>query len=267
MDAAVLSGTGSATLALDDATDVHQGTRTQPSDSLASIGIPLWFPLRTAYSAADDRSFRRSSRQRVACSAWAWWSRCGEGYATAGNTLTRSSTHLEPKANETGEPQRLGAEALYRRHAAFVGRFLRSLGARHDEVDDLVQEVFLVAHRRGGYQPGPARPTTWLGAIALNVVGTRRRTERRRPADPVAAPDRDLGRREGQQELLEARESLRKVLQALERMDLAQRALFVLFEIEGEPAPAIAAALGVPIGTVYSRLHAARRAFTEVFIP
>src|SRR5258708_35243298 len=54
----------------------------------------------------------------------------------------------------------IGAEALFRAHASFVAGFLVRLGVRPADLDDLMQEVFVVAHRRGGLQPGPARPPT-----------------------------------------------------------------------------------------------------------
>ena len=64
------------------------------------------------------------------------------------------------------------AEDLFRQHAAWVGRFLSRLGAEPSNVEDLVQEVFLVAHRKGGYLPGAASPKTWLADIAQYVKST-----------------------------------------------------------------------------------------------
>jgi len=60
-----------------------------------------------------------------------------------------------------------------------------------------------------------------------------------------------------------ARESARHLQAALDTMEPGHRAVFILFELEGEPCDSIAAGLGLPVGTVYSRLHAARRAFRE----
>src|ERR1043166_4212655 len=62
------------------------------------------------------------------------------------------------------------AASLFRAHAAFVASFLFRLGLEPNEIDDAVQEVFLIAHRQGGYQPGPAQPRTWLAAIAIRVA-------------------------------------------------------------------------------------------------
>src|SRR5260370_41260351 len=62
------------------------------------------------------------------------------------------------------------AANLFRAHAAFVASFLYRLGLEPSEIEDAVQEVFLIAHRQGGYHPGPAQPRTWLAAIAIRVA-------------------------------------------------------------------------------------------------
>ena len=61
----------------------------------------------------------------------------------------------------------------------------------------------------------------------------------------------------------EVAEAMWRVQRALDGLDFDHRAVFVLYEIEGEPCDAIAAALGVPVGTVYSRLHHARQRFRD----
>lgn len=167
---------------------------------------------------------------------------------------------------DRGAGARLGAAELFRRHAAFVARFLAQLGVRPQEIDDAVQEVFLAAHRRGGYLEGPARPTTWLAEIALRVVQTKRRTARRRPEGPgeVDAGDAAIAPSGPFEALVEA-EARDRVARALDAVDLEHRAVFVLFELDGEPCDAIAASLGVPVGTVYSRLHKARQRFREAY--
>jgi RNA polymerase sigma-70 factor (ECF subfamily) len=158
---------------------------------------------------------------------------------------------------------RLDAQALFRAHAPFVASFLHRLGIPRDDVDDLVQEVFLVAHRKGGYVPGAAQPRTWLAAIAVRIAhaGRRAQARRREHGDEhglhAAASADDPAR------TLEARRSLARVQRALEVLDLEHRAAFVLYEIEGESCESIAGSFEVPVGTVYSRLHHARRRFVE----
>ncbi len=162
--------------------------------------------------------------------------------------------------------EHLDAAALYRAHAPFVARFLLRLGAAGDDVADLVQDVFLVAHRRGGFVPGRAKPTTWLAEISFRVLSDRRRKAKRRLEDANAeavelAPATSGSVSPGQR--AEARQALGRVQKALEVLSIEKRAVFVLYELEGHACDAIAAALDIPVGTVYSRLHSARREFAK----
>ncbi|MBC8072980.1 MAG: hypothetical protein IAG13_31950, partial [Deltaproteobacteria bacterium] len=67
------------------------------------------------------------------------------------------------------------ATELFREHATFIARFVVRYGVDVADVDDVVQEVFLIAHAHGGYRPGPAKPTSWLAAIAVRVASSHRR--------------------------------------------------------------------------------------------
>jgi RNA polymerase sigma-70 factor, ECF subfamily len=156
---------------------------------------------------------------------------------------------------------RLDAEALFRAHAVFVASFLQRLGSAASEIDDMVQEVFLVAHRKGGYVPGAGQPRTWLAAIALRVASTYRRARgRRREHHDDDALNR-VSAAGDPETSADARVSLARVQRALEGLDLEHRATFVLYELDGESCESIAVAFGIPVGTVYSRLHHARRRF------
>lgn len=170
---------------------------------------------------------------------------------------------MSPRPHSAGQGSLLGADALFRAHAGFVASFLRRIGVASADVDDSVQEVFLVAHRKGGFIVGSANPKAWLAAIARRVASTSRRTERRRhedrdsDLDAVHAPNADPAR------VTEGRAALRRVQQALDTLTLDDRAAFVLFELEGLSCDEIAKAFEIPIGTTYSRLHNARKRFIE----
>jgi RNA polymerase sigma-70 factor (ECF subfamily) len=160
--------------------------------------------------------------------------------------------------------QPIDAEALFRAHAPFVASFLRHMGARESDLDDLIQDVFITAHRKGGYQPGPAAPRTWLASLAFRVVLARRRHRARRPeSSELVESLTDAAR--GPAELLETQRSLQRVQAALDGLSIEHRAAFVLHEIEGESCESIAAIWDVPVGTVYSRLHHARKRFLEAY--
>jgi RNA polymerase sigma-70 factor (ECF subfamily) len=160
--------------------------------------------------------------------------------------------------------EHLDAEALYRAHADFVARFLLRLGANGQDVPDLLQEVFLVAHRRGGFTLGRAKPTTWLAEISFRVLSDRRKKTRRKLEDAdTETVHLATSERSSPSETAESRQALGRVQQALDTLTPEKRAVFVLFELEGESCDSIARGLGIPVGTVYSRLHAARRDFTQ----
>jgi RNA polymerase sigma-70 factor (ECF subfamily) len=160
----------------------------------------------------------------------------------------------------------IGAEELYMAHADFVAAFLGRLGASGAEVEDMQQEVFLIAHRNGGYRPGPARPTTWLAEIGARVYANARRAKARAEArrsecepDATAAPHDDPERH------AERRAGAERMAKALATLDDRQRALLLLFELEGVPCAELAEVFGVPRGTIHSRLHAARQRLREAW--
>lgn len=149
----------------------------------------------------------------------------------------------------------LDAATLFRAHAAFVARVLHRAGVARDDVDDMVQEVFLVAHRRGGFVPDAAKPTTWLARIALGLAANHRRKRRAIPTDPAH------GEALGGGDPADAGRAAARAQSALWSMDEGKRLVFMLYELEGVPGEEIAASLGIAAGTVYSRLSAARKAF------
>ena len=168
------------------------------------------------------------------------------------------------KRAEAVKGEHLDADALYRAHADFVARFLLRLGAQGQDVPDLVQEVFLVAHRRGGFVRDRAKPTTWLAEISFRVFSDRRKKTRRKREDAdtesvTVAPSQATS----PAERAETREALARVQSALETLTPEKRAVFILYELEGESCDSIAQGLGIPVGTVYSRLHSARRDFSR----
>ena len=147
---------------------------------------------------------------------------------------------------------------FYLDHAGFVRRVVARLWGPSGDIDDAVQEVFLVALRKRTSFAGRAAPTTWLYAIAQRVVmAARRRARVRRffglhPAESHATP-------ETPQQIFEHRESSEHLYRLLDRLSDKKRTVFVLFELEGLPGEEIAHIVGCPLKTVWTRLHHARR--------
>jgi RNA polymerase sigma-70 factor (ECF subfamily) len=161
---------------------------------------------------------------------------------------------------------RIGAEALFREHASFIASFLSRLGTAEADVEDAVQEVFMVAHKKGGYLPGPAKPRSWLAAIAVRIGASSRRSRARRREDfDLSALETTKARGLTPDRAAEIAEKLLDVQAALDQLDVEHRVPLILFEIDGEPCESIAAALQVPTGTIYSRLHTARKKFAAAY--
>jgi RNA polymerase sigma-70 factor (ECF subfamily) len=152
---------------------------------------------------------------------------------------------------------------LYDAHAKFVWRATLRLGVSEEAIEDVVQEIFLVVHRRLPEFEGRSSPRTWIYGIALRVARCHRRTALRRrigangedpeplAEDPARAPDA----------ILEKTEAARLVSALLDELDDDLREVFVLAELEEMSLAEIAEIVGANANTVSSRLRAARKSF------
>jgi RNA polymerase sigma-70 factor (ECF subfamily) len=161
-----------------------------------------------------------------------------------------------------GEPIDVAEFAkLFGEHHAWVWRLLGRTGVPPALIDDAVQDVFIVVHRRLPDFDGRAPLRAWIAGIAQRVAVRYARTELRahRRAEVYLPPG---GRRPPDEEL-EAQRAVTLVDALLARLSADQREVFVLADVEGFSAPEIAATLGIKLGTVYSRLHTARERFAS----
>jgi RNA polymerase sigma-70 factor (ECF subfamily) len=154
-----------------------------------------------------------------------------------------------------------GFEAVYRRHYPFVWRSVRRLGVPDFEIDDVVQEVFVIVHRRLPEFEGRSALTTWLFGIAYRVVRDHRRKiaarERREAEAPAGKPPTEPDKRMSRHEAVDVLDGL------LAQLDEEKRAVFVMAEIVKMTANEISEVVGVSPNTVSSRLRAARKTFEE----
>lgn len=150
--------------------------------------------------------------------------------------------------------------ALYEAHASFVWRNLRRLGIADADVEDKMQEVFVVAHRRwDDFVDRGHGPRAWLFQIVLRVASDARRHRRRHPVDPDGGEAQDRQSIEPPQAAaVDKRQALDLLDRALSAIEMGRRAVLVLHEIEQMTAPEIARTLEIPLNTVYSRLRVAR---------
>lgn len=144
---------------------------------------------------------------------------------------------------------------LYDRHRTSVRRFIARATADAGDVDDLLHATFLAAGQSAWRYDGRDSCRPWLIGIAAQHIKRRHRAFARfvavvaslGSARPPAADPRASW---------EARPDVER---ALRRLSEAKRVTFLMAELEGLTCPEIAEALDIPIGTVWTRLHAARR--------
>ena len=159
-------------------------------------------------------------------------------------------------------------ESVYEENLKFVWRAARRLGIDPGDTDDVVQEVFVVAHRRLPEFEGRAQVKTWLLKILVRVVRHYFRTQQRKPGHRPANALGDLDvlrdhQAHGPAEAAERMDAVRILDNLLARMDSEKREVFVLAEIEQLSSVEIAEILGANINTIYSRLRAARQEFEQ----
>jgi RNA polymerase sigma-70 factor (ECF subfamily) len=172
--------------------------------------------------------------------------------------------HLTRPMRE-GETE-LSVTEVHERHGEFVWRTLHRMGVRPPHVEDVYQEVFLVVHRRLKTFSGQCAITTWLYEVCFRVAAGYRRKAHFQREELV--PDwsemhaLSASTPSPEKQLLITRQA--KQLEAiLDTMPLEYRVVFVMFEIEGLSSEQIAESVGVPLGTVYSRLYRARKRFAR----
>ena len=158
-------------------------------------------------------------------------------------------------------------DRLYEEHVDFVWRSARRMGVDGSDADDLLQEVFFIAHRRLHEFEGRASAKTWLFRILYHVVQHHFRSRARKHRHLAAADSQfDLdGLPDAQAidpvESAERAEALRVLDRLLGQLDEDRRVVFVLADIEQMTAGDIAEAVGINVNTVYSRLRVARQEF------
>jgi RNA polymerase sigma-70 factor (ECF subfamily) len=169
---------------------------------------------------------------------------------------------LEP-ACAGGRSEMLRFEDVYRDSFGFVWRSLRALGVDPAQIDDAVQDTFVVVHRRLSGFEGRSRVETWLFGIARRVASHYRRSATRRRTEPLGSAEPPATEADTPFDLASRTEAGALVLAILDELDEDRRLIFVLVEIEQLTVPEATEILGLNVNTAYSRLRLARRDFEE----
>ncbi|MGA9524114.1 MAG: RNA polymerase sigma factor [Myxococcaceae bacterium] len=173
---------------------------------------------------------------------------------------------MHTPARALAAPQFPTLAELYRAHAPDVARWARRLGGPLIDVEDVVQEVFLVVHRQLPSFRAEAAITTWLFRITANVASHRRRKDRLRrwlrgtaeeTGPELASDEPDATSR------IEQAQLSRRLYRVLDGMSEKYRTVLILFELEEHSGEQIAELMNARIGTVWVWLHRARADFLE----
>ena len=178
-----------------------------------------------------------------------------------------SSPSPEEECARRSPSEVLSFEATYEEHFAFVWRTARRLGVPEASAEDVVQDAFLVLHRRLAEYDGTTPIKRWLTGIVVRVVSDHRRRWKRKeaPCVPHAADSNGdvllASEQPPPSAEIEQAQGMRLLEQLLAELDESKREVLILTELEEMTAPEIAEFLGVNLNTVYARIRAARSDF------
>lgn len=175
---------------------------------------------------------------------------------------------VDPGSGSHAVPERTpDFDTVYVSYFPHVLRWLRAFGCPSSELDDLAQETFIIVRRKlPEYEP--RNLSGWVYRIAQHVASDhRRRAWFRRwwrgPSNSDAVLESAPDHGASPEELSSLRESAAVVERALASLSDAKRRAFHLFEIEGYSGEELAELEQVPLNTIYTRLHHARREFAD----
>jgi RNA polymerase sigma-70 factor (ECF subfamily) len=156
-------------------------------------------------------------------------------------------------------------DMMYGLHLAKVKRWTRRLAGPSADLEDLVHDIFLIALRKGFQFRGEATVETWLFNITQRVVWTKRRKSQLRQwlfgqnQTDLVPPEPRTPQHE-----LERREQNARLYQALDGLPDVYRTTLILYELEELSGEEVAQLTGVPLGTVWVRLHRGRERLMQI---
>jgi len=167
------------------------------------------------------------------------------------------SLETEPTAEIVQEFEQRLADSSRLAFRVALGVLLRN----REDAEDVAQEAFLRAYRNFHRLRDRERFRAWLGRIAWRLALDRRRAAGRRERRELASVD--LASAPTAEDLTASREFQRHLERAIDELPKKLRLALILAAIEGHDLREVARLLGLPEGTVKSRLHLARKQLAE----
>lgn len=194
-----------------------------------------------------------------------------------GEELRRDRTlslHRPAGSSIDAEASKLDLIGIYNSQKDFVWLTLQRMGIPRSDLEDVFQDVFVIVHRRLHTYNRDAKLSAWLYGICLRCVAAHRRRafRRRERVDDtdasVSRPDTEHWHAhvEAPDERLRKLERQATLTDLLDTLDPDHRVVVVMFEVEDHSCQYIAELIGVPVGTVHSRLHTARRKLAQAAV-
>jgi RNA polymerase sigma-70 factor, ECF subfamily len=158
----------------------------------------------------------------------------------------------------------LDVASIYDAHGDAIHASLARLGVREPDRQDAMQDVLVVVHRRLGSWDGECKITSWLFGICIRVAAKyRRRAHVRHESSCEEACSARASDETSPEDAVVERDARARLERVLDGMDLTRRAVLVMYELEELSTREITEQLGVPVGTIHSRLYAARKEFED----
>ena len=175
--------------------------------------------------------------------------------------MSEETAHMPKAAQACNDENAIDIGQAYQAHASFIARVIEKLTGSGSHVDDILQETFIIAYKKRHQFEGRSAIRTWLYGIAKNLCMHHKRGLARFLnfiEKLQTIPNQDS---QSPQKELEVSRQLQLAESIITGMTFKQREVFVLYELEEMEGPEIAELLGIPLGTVWTRLHKARQIF------
>ncbi len=166
------------------------------------------------------------------------------------------STSVGPKPRRRGDSESQWVVDAYRTYFRSTWTLVGRLGVPPNHIEDVVQEVFLILHRKRDDFRHDSSVRTWIHGIAIRVARHHRTRLLRREMDPL--PPQTSAESPSLDSTVESRAQLERLDVLLGELSQEQREVFVLVEVGGLSAREVAQVVGTKLNTVYSRLRLAR---------
>lgn len=179
------------------------------------------------------------------------------------------STHSIPASSLAAADQSVQFDDWYRSHGRAIYRFIARRVRSAEDAADILQATYLGAWENRASYRGTAQPKTWLTAIALNVVRNHvsRTSDYRFVIEPIDEHESELVDLRAPERCVSVKQTFLRFVEFAQSLSPEQQRMLELLFIDNVSYVEVAATLGIPVGTVRSRLSRLRSKLERHFEP